>query len=52
MIERTTINSYITKSNTKKGGAYAPYATCMATPLLRNPNALDALVTREQVRYT
>jgi len=31
-------NSYITKSNTQKlcifltGGAYAPYATCMATP--------------------
>ena len=40
MIERTMINSYITKSNTKKlcifltGGAYATYATCMATPLL------------------
>jgi len=40
MIERTMINSYITKSNTKKlcifltGGAHATYATCMATPLL------------------
>ena len=39
MIERTVINSYITKSHTKKlciflpGSAYAPYATCMATPL-------------------
>ena len=42
MIERTMINSYITKSNTKKlcifltGGTYAPYATCMATPLAKS----------------
>ena len=39
MIERTIINSDITKSNTKKlcifltGGEYAPYATCMGMPL-------------------
>jgi len=40
MIERTMINSYIAKLNTKKlcifltGDAYAPYATCMATLLI------------------